>query len=186
VPPFLSFEVPWACLLDCAPKHTGKLFRASMREHMDEVPLVYVDCNQTGGLQPLDCAVMKPWKDELRKAASGDLATMLIDGVDDFASIMNKPGLKNKIVQWVTSDIDKTKDKERMYAKAWEHLVVPEEELEDVLLHAEELNHAGQLFKPQQHGIVPEHVPGDDEPDHQLDEDAQEVPWNMHAEDEEA
>ena len=90
-----------------------------MHTHWPEVPLCYVDCNHTGGSQPLDRAVVRPWKEELRNAAATDLAAMLINGVEDINTIMTKPGLKNKIIQWVESACDKVKTKEDMFQRVF-------------------------------------------------------------------
>ena len=77
--------------------------------------------------------------------------------------------------KWVKAAVEEIQTKEGMFEHAWSHLKVSDAELPDVLLHAEELNRVGQLFKPQQSGVVPE-LPPDE-----VSEAEEE--WNMHAED---
>ena len=134
----------------------------------------------TSAEQPLDRAVVKPFKEAVRNAAAADLAEMVVSDLDDLSTVMNMPGLKNKIVQWVHTALDDIKSKESLFQHAWSRLFVAGGELPNVLLRARELNHGGQLFKRQECGIVPELLPDAAKPDHQDVKDEPESDWDMH------
>ena len=134
----------------------------------------------TSVAQHLERVVMKPFKEAPRNAAAADLAEMVVSDLDDLSTVMNRPGLKNKIVQWVHTALDDIKSKERLFQHAWSDLFVAGGELPNVLLRARELNHGSQLFKRQQCGIVPELVPNAAKLDHQDVKDEPESDWDMH------
>ena len=149
-----------------------------MESNWQDVSRCYFD-GFTSAAQPLDSAVMKPFKEAPRNAAAADLAEMVASDLDDLSTVMNRPGLTNEIVQWVHTALDDIKSKERLFQHAWSDLVVAGGELPNVLLRARELNR-GQLFKRQQCGIVPELLSNAAKPDHQDVKDEPESDWDMH------
>ena len=135
-----------------------------MESNWQDVSRCYID-GFTSAAQPLDRAVVKPFKEALRNAAAADLAEMVASDLDDLSTVMNRPGLKNKIVQWVHTALDDIKSKERLFQHAWSRLFVED---------------GGRLFKRQQQGIVPEVLPDAAEPDQQDAKDEPESDWEMH------
>ena len=109
----------WGLLLDCAPKHVCKEFRGRLRSNWPDVASCYVDGGHTGACQPLDRSVTKPFKESLRKIAARDLANMVIDDLEDLQAVMNKPFLKNKVLQWVKAAVEEIQTKEGMFEHAW-------------------------------------------------------------------
>ena len=83
--------------MDCAPKHISRAFRRNMESNWQDVSRCYFDCF-TSAAQPLDRAVMKPFKEAPRNAAAADLAEMVVSDLDDLSTVMSRPGLKNEIV----------------------------------------------------------------------------------------
>ena len=135
-----------------------------MESNWQDVSRCYID-GFTSAAQPLDRAVVKPFKEALRNAAAADLVEMVASDLDDLSTVMNMPGLKKKIVQWFHTALDDIKSKERLFQHACSRLFV---------------EHGGQLFKRQQYGIEPEVLPDAAEPDHQDVEDEPESDWDMH------
>ena len=85
----------WACLMDCAPKHISIAFRQNMESIWKDVSRCYIDGGFTGAAQPLDRAVVRPFKEALRNAAATDLAEMVVCDLDNLSTVMNRPSLKN-------------------------------------------------------------------------------------------
>ena len=124
--------------MDCAPKHISRALRQNMESNWQDVSRYYFD-GFTSVAQPLDRAIVKPFKEAIRNAAAADLAEMVVSDLDDLSTVMNMPGLKNKIVQWVHTALDDIKSKESLFQHGWSYLFVAGGELPNVLLRAHEL-----------------------------------------------
>ena len=127
---------PWLLLLDCCPHHISAEFREHLAIRYAHVQAAYIEGGKTADTQPLDVAVMRPWKCSLRGAATEDLSEMILGDLDseqDLAARVNRRTMKQKILPWVQKACDDVRNREAMYGKAWWHLHVPEAERAHVL-----------------------------------------------------
>ena len=114
-----------------------------MESKWKDVSRCYID----SAAQPLNRAVMKPFKEALRNTQlqqTWQRWWLVVWG--GLSTVMNRLGLKNKIVQYVHTALDDIRSNERVFQHAWSHLFVTSDELPNVLLRAHELKY----------GIVPE------------------------------
>eukprot|EP00971_Amphidinium_carterae_P314552 6252232-Amphidinium_carterae.1 len=77
---------PWMCILDAAPVHVGAEFRSELRKAVSHIFLAFVSAGYTSVCQPLDVAVMRPFKAALQRAC-----------VEDFASSVHEAGAGYKV-----------------------------------------------------------------------------------------
>ena len=123
------------------PRQRGLSDGLCSKAHQQSCRVVIVDGGFTSSAQLLDRAVMKPFKEAVRNAAATDLAEMVVSDLDNLSTVMNRPGLKTKIVQRVHAALDEIRFKEHAF------LFVTGDEVPNVLLRAHELNDSGQLFQ---------------------------------------
>eukprot|EP00971_Amphidinium_carterae_P201488 3998057-Amphidinium_carterae.1 len=63
---------PWMCILDAALVHVGAEFRNELRKVVPHIFLAFVSAGYTSVCQPLDVAVMRPFKAALQRACVED------------------------------------------------------------------------------------------------------------------
>eukprot|EP00971_Amphidinium_carterae_P222400 4414206-Amphidinium_carterae.1 len=70
------------CMLDCAPTHTSAAFREKVKETYPRCVLCYIEPRKTAYTQPLDLAVMRPWKALIGTSAGRQWAESVLAGAD--------------------------------------------------------------------------------------------------------
>ena len=114
---------------------------------MSEIYVLSVVLVLVGG-RPLDCAMMESFKLALETAAAEDLSSMILDDSEFTDERLNRPSLKMKIVQWVTT---------ARTASNTVRVHVADEAFADILTQVRLMDERGELFKKHHHhGVVPE------------------------------
>eukprot|EP00971_Amphidinium_carterae_P010279 203089-Amphidinium_carterae.1 len=67
-------EKAWLCILDAAPAHISVEFRCELQKAAKHIKLVFVSPGFTSLCQPLDVAVMRPFKSHLQRSCADDFA----------------------------------------------------------------------------------------------------------------
>ena len=123
---------------------------------------------------------MKPFKDKLRSRCSIYFARVVLNNVEDLRATLSneiiRSGLRDNVVKWVDGAVADLSP--ALLAKAFDHLLVSEEDAEATLARAGALHAKGHLFaKPEEEDE--DDGEGVDEPD-EVDE-----PIDLLVEDEE-
>ena len=138
----------WLCLLDCAPSHVSTEFLAASKKELPRMTLCFVAPRLTSITQPLDLAVIRPWKACIRREASKQWARSVLEGVDPAGLVRKAPQLKLNFQDLVISTCLLLSERTEIREKAWQHLQIPTTEAShrSLVKDAVELHEAGLLF----------------------------------------
>eukprot|EP00971_Amphidinium_carterae_P216458 4296507-Amphidinium_carterae.1 len=113
---------PWMCILDAAPVHVGAEFRNELRKAVPHIFLVFVSAGYTSVCQPLDVAVMRPFKAALQRACVEDFASSVLEAGAGYKVNSSLATNKPKLPHWVATALEHVSGMEGVHAQAWEFL----------------------------------------------------------------